>query len=277
MPNLLNEYIRAVPFKRRWHLMSLPWIIVGIFQFIDVSTTHLPSDIRRAAQSLKSSPWMWVSAFIGSLAIAHWWAWYDEHKRRQQEHDEAQKTIANLEDHHRIESESKVRDWDLERRTFTDKIINLENTLNEIKAKSGTPEVMLEYVPAAQLSSFQLYNAGYADASEIQILAMSIGDAWVSWDFVQWVRARSYARVGVSLDSKEGTKYATTSLAILMSGEANAENPVIKLPLLLKYKGRTGAWESVGEIQYDNRTGALSVMHGCVREATVPPKFDVPP
>lgn len=200
-------------------MISLPVIFAGLFQTLDLFFTKFPPDLQSAVAFLRPSVWIWPSAIAASLAIAHGWAWYDERKLRQQVEDKIQETKDNLADHHRIEIESKgrdweqslknkevefqskerdwavelrskERDWESERTSFLVQVNSLEKhsaalsedlRLERERNKVSHPDLILERVGNMTTGTLRVYNRGTADAFNPSISDLITANGMITW------------------------------------------------------------------------------------------------
>jgi hypothetical protein len=250
--------------------MSLPLIIAAGLQLIDAFLTVFPNDIRAAVVLLKPSPWIWVAAFLGSLAIAHWWAWYDEHKRRKEEENRAQEEKEHQAEHYRVEVESKERDWRLERNALTAELAGLRTSLG------SHPQVTLDYLNG----SFVLRNHG-SDAFSIQIGRVFLApSSYISFPFVSSLRSSEdrllpVDQLGLRGNSSEPSE--ETLLRILLDGLPEDEGLVTR-NVLIDYTDKAAQpWISECELTYDRSSRLVRMEFIGFRPATPKPQVLVQP
>jgi hypothetical protein len=172
-------------------------------------------------------------------------------------HDTAIDTARNVSDEtlKKIEAEH-TKDSDLLRQ----KIESLKQEIQIERDKSGIPEVNLEFT--ADEPSFVLYNSGSADADRVQVGMIRRNDAVVYWDLVPRIAAKGRKPVALSITDAPNSTWSKPDLSVLLSVEATPENPIVKVPVLITYRGRGGERETLDEIQYDAGTRKLTVFPG---------------
>jgi len=134
-----------------------------------------------------------------------------------------------------------------------------QNTAAEEPQSAGCPRVIMQFITAAQLSTFQL-TARHADAFEIEVQPLVCGDGVIGWTLPKTVLLSGETMLATICEiGKGGNAYSHEAAWLLERGMdrlASAAAPIVERSILITYSdAERQQWQTDWPVRYDRRTG----------------------